>query len=477
MQSGFIMLSVLEESDLAWLFEAGRERKVAAGEIVVKEGLRGEFVYIILDGLFAVLSASAGGREIARLGPGETFGEMSFIDDRLTSATISALEDSSVLAIARDDLEEELPQDTGLSARIYKALAAIITGRLRKLAGTQSVWTKPGDAPPALPEVVKRWEQIADRTQQLTMEVVAAEKGEAGAPDAPALRASLKDFIKFMTDAIGRTSPESFAVRDVLGARIQREILPYLLKAQTVERLAKKPRGYACDYEALKMILENSPSGTDHVGSMLDAAFLELPSIRAVRQRKDAVTERIVNYAKESTRPVQVAGIGGGAAEPLFNAVKAMPAGHSLRGTIVDFDPHGLAAISARGPAAGLNGNLGILKTSIVRLASSHQEFDMVDQDIIYSLTVADFLDDRLLIRLLNDIHLKLRPGGECLLSSFHPDNPDRAFLDFVVNWKVFHRTEKELSAVFNRSRFHKCKVQFFYEPEGIIFLASCRKQ
>src|ERR1700744_4361738 len=145
MQSGFTMLSVLEESDLGWLFEAGRERKIAAGEIVVKEGQRGEFVYIILDGLFAVLSASAGGREVSRLGPGETFGEMSFIDDRLTSATIIALEDSTVLAIARDDLADELPQDTGLSARIYKALAVIITGRLRKLASTQAVWTQTGD--------------------------------------------------------------------------------------------------------------------------------------------------------------------------------------------------------------------------------------------------------------------------------------------------------------------------------------------
>ncbi|HEY3901917.1 MAG TPA: cyclic nucleotide-binding domain-containing protein [Chthoniobacter sp.] len=476
MQSGFIMLSVLEESDLAWLLEAGRERKIAAGEVVVKEGLRGEFVYIVLDGLFAVLSASAGGREVARLGPGETFGEMSFIDDRLTSATITALEDATVLAIARDDLEEELPQDTGLSARIYKALAVIITGRLRKLAGTQSLWTKPGEEPPASPEVVRRWDQIADRTQQLKAAMGAVENGEAGAPDALAVTASLKDFSKFMTDALGKTSPESFAVRDELGARIQREILPFLLKARSVERLVKKPRGYACDYEALNLILENAPAGSDRGGPILDAAFLALPSIRAVRQRQEAVTERIVRYAQECNRPVQVAGIGGGAAEPLFAAAKALPAGHSLRGTIVDFDPHGLAAISDRGVAAGLNGHLALLKTSIVRLASSHQEFDMREQDIVYSLTVADILDDRLLIRLLNDIHLKLRPGGECLLSSFHPDNPDRAFLDYVINWKVFHRTEKELSAVFNRSRFHKCKVQFFSEPEGITFLAACRK-
>ncbi|MEP6673172.1 MAG: cyclic nucleotide-binding domain-containing protein [Chthoniobacter sp.] len=474
MQSGFVLLSVLEEYNLAWLFEAGRERPVAAGEVIVTEGVRGEFVYLILDGLFAVLSASAGGREVSRLGPGETFGEMSFLDGRPTSATITALEDSTVLAITRADLEAELPQDAGLAAHIYKALAIIVTGRLRKLAGSMAVRTAAGEQPSASPEVVKRWEQIADRTQQFKEAIGAAEQ----APDAAALTASLKDFSKYMTDCLGKTSPESFAVRDELGARIQRDLLPSFLKARCIERLAKKPRGYACDYEALHLILENAPGGDDRSGPLLDAAFLELPALRAVRHRHHSVTAQIISYARECPHAMQVAGIGGGAAEPFFEASRALPPGKALRGTIVDFDPHGLKAVAARGTAAGLDDDqFQLLKTSIVHLASSHQKFDMPEQDIIYSLTVADFLDDTLLLRLLNDIYVKLRPGGDLLLSSFHPDNPDRAFLDYAVGWKVFHRSERELSAVFNRSRFHKCKLQFVYEPEGIIFLAVCRKK
>ncbi len=402
---------------------------------------------------------------------------MSFLDGRPTSASISALEDSNVLVIARADLEAELTQDSGLAAHIYKALAIIVTGRLRKLTGTQSLWTTAGEQPPASPAVVKRWDQIADRTRQFKEAIVSAGKEEAGAPDPAALTASLQDFSKFLNEAIGKTSPESFAVRDELGARIQREILPFFLQAHCVARLAKKPRGYACDYEALNLILENTPGGADRIGPLLDSAFLALPSIRAVRQRHHSVTAQIITCARESSRPLRVAGIGGGAAEPFFEASRALSPGKSLHGTIVDFDPHGLAAVSARGAALGVDSDLDLLKTSIVHLASSHQKFDMPEQDIIYSLTVADFLDDTLLLRLLNDIYVKLRPGGDFLLSSFQPNNPDRAFLDYVINWKVIHRTERELSAVFNRSRFHKCKLQFVYEPEGIIFLAVCRKK
>lgn len=474
MQSGFILLSVLEESDLAWLFEAGRERKVAAGEMIVKEGVRGEFIHLILDGLFAVLTASTGGREVARLGPGETFGELSFLDDRPTSASVQAIEDSTVLAIARDDLEAEFPQDSGLARRLYKALAVIVAGRLRGISASLAIWTKQGDQAPASPEVVQRWEEIADRTGQLKDAIEAMEKGEAGASG---LTPRVQEFSKFMGESVGSTSQESFAVREELGARIQRELLPYFSKARSVERLVQKPHGYACDYEALHRILENAPAGTDRIGRQLDAAFLALPAIRAIRQRKDAVTAQIVSYAQEHAGALRVAGIGGGAAEPLFDARHALPAKSALHGTIVDFDRQGLSAISNRAAAAGWDGHLQLLPTSLVHLASSHQKFDMPEQDIIFSLTVADFLDDRLLIRLLNDIHGKLRPDGEFLLSSFHPNNPDQAFLDFLAKWKIFHRTERELSAVINRTRFHKCKMQFVYEPEGIIFLAVCRKK
>jgi len=291
-----------------------------------------------------------------------------------------------------------------------------------------------------------------------------------------ALTASLKEFSKYMTEAIGATSPESVAVRDEIGTRIQREILPFLLKAQSVERLAKKPRGYACDYSALQMVLENRPAGTDRVGVALDAAFLDLPALRALRHRKESVTAEIVRYARECGHAVQAAGIGGGAADPLLEAGQVLGSGNSLRGTIVDFDAPGLAAATGRAAAAGLSRDLRVLRTSVVQLASSHQEFDMPEQDIIYSLMVADFLDDRLLLRLLNDVFVKLRPGGEFLLSSFQPNNPDRAFLDFVVNWRIFHRNERDLTALFSRSRFSKIKLRFVTEPEGIVVLAVCRK-
>jgi len=154
--------------------------------------------------------------------------------------------------------------------------------------------------------------------------------------------------------------------------------------------------------------------------------------------------------------------------------MQAMPKGTFVSPTIVDFDPQGRAAVSARAASEGIQ--LDVLKTSILRLASGHQEFAMKEQDIIYSVTVGDFLDDRLLLRVLNDVYDKLRPGGEFLLSSLRSDNPDRALLDYVVNWKVAHRGEEDLKGLFKHSLFNRDKLRFVEEPTVPIILTVARK-
>ena len=75
-----------------------------------------------------------------------------------------------------------------------------------------------------------------------------------------------------------------------------------------------------------------------------------------------------------------------------------------------------------------------------------------------------------------NYMHRILKPGGKAILTSFHSDNPFRAFMDYIVDWKVTHRTEEQLIEVFNQSDFRQPCSNIRFEKEGIIFLAECRK-
>ena len=87
-------------------------------------------MYIVLQGQFRVSMAAGGGTGLARLHVGEVIGEISFVDSRPPTATVTAVEDAVVLAIPRQRLFAKLPEDTGFAARFYQALSIFLAWRL-----------------------------------------------------------------------------------------------------------------------------------------------------------------------------------------------------------------------------------------------------------------------------------------------------------------------------------------------------------
>ena len=74
------------------------------GQIVFREGDRGEWLYIVTEGEVEVFKGDAAGAPtpLRRLGPGECFGEIALVSDRPRSATVRALRATNVLAVDRE---------------------------------------------------------------------------------------------------------------------------------------------------------------------------------------------------------------------------------------------------------------------------------------------------------------------------------------------------------------------------------------
>jgi CRP/FNR family cyclic AMP-dependent transcriptional regulator len=135
MRKALFFLGVLNDSDLDWLIAQGNKADIAAGSILIQQGQPIDSMFIILDGLFSVSTASAPGKEVARLKSGEVLGEMSFLDSRPPSASVRAVEKSSVLAIPKGRLTEKLESDVAFAARFYRALGVFLSDRLRSTIG------------------------------------------------------------------------------------------------------------------------------------------------------------------------------------------------------------------------------------------------------------------------------------------------------------------------------------------------------
>lgn len=84
-------------------------RAVPKGTVVIREGESGNCAFLVQSGKVRVF-VHHGDKDIdlAKLGPGQIFGEMALVFDEKRSATVEALEDSVLVVITRQTLDEKL---------------------------------------------------------------------------------------------------------------------------------------------------------------------------------------------------------------------------------------------------------------------------------------------------------------------------------------------------------------------------------
>ena len=58
----------------------------------------------------------------------------------------------------------------------------------------------------------------------------------------------------------------------------------------------------------------------------------------------------------------------------------------------------------------------------------------------------------------------------------FATGNSDKAFMDYIMDWILVHRTPDELRGLFARSKFGDAQVRFESDPTGIQLIAYCTK-
>jgi CRP-like cAMP-binding protein len=82
------LFSELSQRQLKRLARDFREREVKSGTRVMREGEKsGISFFVIVDGTATV---SLDGKEVRQLGPGDHFGELALVSERVRSATVTA---------------------------------------------------------------------------------------------------------------------------------------------------------------------------------------------------------------------------------------------------------------------------------------------------------------------------------------------------------------------------------------------------
>lgn len=116
-----------------------RARRGAPGDVLFREGDRGDSLMIVLEGELVasvrsegVPRAGAMGEEVARLGPGEVVGEMAFLDAEPRSATVSTPRGATVLEFSREALARLSITAPRVAAAVQRNVLSDVARRLRE---------------------------------------------------------------------------------------------------------------------------------------------------------------------------------------------------------------------------------------------------------------------------------------------------------------------------------------------------------
>jgi CRP-like cAMP-binding protein len=129
---GDIRPEQLTELDLRRLESLFVQRHYESEDVVFKEGDAGEELFIIRDGEVEILKESGSGKSLAlaRLGAGDFFGELAFIDRKPRSAAVVARSQLDVYVLPSGSLERALDYNVGTALYLTSVICKIMARRL-----------------------------------------------------------------------------------------------------------------------------------------------------------------------------------------------------------------------------------------------------------------------------------------------------------------------------------------------------------
>jgi CRP/FNR family transcriptional regulator len=149
------LLAGLSQAELDRIAQVAVPRSFPKGARVFHEGDESDACYIIRSGEVRVTREHSDGRAIAlaTLGSGEIVGELAMLDGEVRSASVEALSDIELLAVAARDMRGLLERNPDITAKLVVALTRRVRETNERVA-RQSFQTVPSRVAGVLSQLV-----------------------------------------------------------------------------------------------------------------------------------------------------------------------------------------------------------------------------------------------------------------------------------------------------------------------------------
>jgi CRP-like cAMP-binding protein len=127
---------MLASEDTAARMHISYQRTLAPGEVVFDEGDPADRLYVIRSGEVELVRLNAARqRVVARLGPGDFFGELGVVLSEPRTARAVAVSQTRLIALDRETLEAMIVDQPEIAIRMIRVLVSRLIEAERRLAG------------------------------------------------------------------------------------------------------------------------------------------------------------------------------------------------------------------------------------------------------------------------------------------------------------------------------------------------------
>jgi CRP/FNR family transcriptional regulator len=130
-----ILLKDIDAAGLNTIAKIVKEVFIKKGEALFKESEETKGLWLIHSGKIEISKITADGwrQTIVVLPPGHFFGELSILENRKHVASATALEDTELFLIPKEDFERMMEEDCSLALCIVKRVAIAMSKNLRRM--------------------------------------------------------------------------------------------------------------------------------------------------------------------------------------------------------------------------------------------------------------------------------------------------------------------------------------------------------
>lgn len=441
----------------AWeaLVAASELIDVPAGSVLMRRGELATPLYVVEEGTFEVVDARSSPETVLNLlGPGQVMGDMSFIDGAPVSAEVRARSHARCHRWALAELTALLDEQPALALFFYRALATTVVARSRTVMSAAVAGGFGTGQPLRAVTDAAELDRVVEALAADLFGPLADAASEADPRAAIQIADALTATCRWFTVA-SETGGAAEA-----GERLRDRLAEVLASSSTTAAMLARVEGSPAGPALFRHVLEGRPAGRDVAGILLDAALLQLPTLRGWRWRDHALAGALAGALPAGGARVLGITLSGA---PTSDAQVAVLRG---RGGHVDAVQLAPSTQVHEPPPAGVTRNAyvvdlpSLLRGAGPKLGGPHHAV-LIDR-------VCDVVPDEVLRALLAWARLQLNADGQLIVAHAIPAD-DVMLLDHLLRWPSLPRRPASLVSLLPRGGWHTTVAPLDDEAAGLV--------